>query len=129
VHIDGYTEHGGFLPLNIHGDSEESWRTDLRLQAYKTWPVGKITVVPSLWMAWEHEYKYSRLPITFSAAGFPGASATTFGPDVGHDSFVLNAGAGVQWTPRISTYIGYQGQLGRSNYQANGITGTISFSF
>jgi outer membrane autotransporter protein len=129
VHIDGYTERGGFLPLNIHGDSEESWRTDLGLQAYKTWPVGKITVIPSLWMAWEHEYKYSRLPITFSAAGFPGASATVFGPDVGHDSFIINAGAGVQWTPRISTYIGYQGQLGRTNYTANGVTGTISFSF
>ncbi|MBV8587992.1 MAG: autotransporter outer membrane beta-barrel domain-containing protein, partial [Verrucomicrobia bacterium] len=129
VHINGYTEHGAFLPLNIHGDSEESWRTDLGFQVYKTWPIGKITLVPSLWMAWEHEYKYSRLPITFSAAGFPGASATAFGPDVGHDSFIINAGAGIQWTPRISTYIGYQGQLGRTNYSANGVTGTISFSF
>ena len=80
-------------------------------------------------MAWEQEYKYSRLPITLSAAGLPGATATIFGPDVGHDSFIINAGAGVQWTPRISTYIGYQGQLGRDNYDANGVTGTISFSF
>jgi outer membrane autotransporter protein len=45
------------------------------------------------------------------------------------DSFIINAGAGVRWTPRISTYVGYQGQLGRGNYQANGITGTMSFSF
>jgi T5SS/PEP-CTERM-associated repeat protein/autotransporter-associated beta strand protein len=29
VHIDGFTEQGSFLPLNIHSDSEESWRTDL----------------------------------------------------------------------------------------------------
>jgi outer membrane autotransporter protein len=129
VHIDGYTEHGAFLPLNIHSDSEESWRTDLGLQAYYTWHVGNIAVIPSLWAAWDHEYKYSRLPITFSSVDFPGASATTFGPQEGHDSAIINAGANVQWTPRISTYIGYQGQLGRDNYDANGVTGTISFSF
>jgi outer membrane autotransporter protein len=117
------------LPLQIHEDSEEPWRTDLGIQASYTWHVGQITVIPSLWMAWEHEYKESSLPISFSAANFPGVSATTFGPDVGHDSFIINAGAGVQWTPRISTYVGYQGQLGRTNYSANGVTGTISFSF
>jgi hypothetical protein len=33
-----------------------------------------------------------------------------------------------RWTPRISTYVDYQGQLGRSNYEANGVTGTTSFS-
>jgi outer membrane lipase/esterase len=129
VHIDGYTEHGSFLPLSIHSDSEESWRTDLGLQASYTWHVGQITVIPTLWAAWDHEFKYSALPITFSAASFPGATATVFGPSVGHDSAIINAGAGVQWTPRISTYVGYQGQLGRSNYDANGVTGSISFSF
>jgi hypothetical protein len=66
---------------------------------------------------------------TFSSAVFPGVSATTFGPHEGHDSAIINAGVGTQWTPRIATYIGYQGQLGRDNYDANGVTGTISFSF
>jgi outer membrane autotransporter protein len=129
VHVDGFTEHGAFLPLNIHDDSEESWRTDLGVQASYTWHVGNIIVIPSLWAAWEHEYKYNRLPITFSSVDFPGVSATTFGPHEGHDSAIINAGVGTQWTPRISTYVGYQGQLGRDNYSANGVTGTISFSF
>jgi outer membrane lipase/esterase len=129
VHVDGYTERALFLPLNIHSDSEESWRTDLGIQASYTWHVGNITVIPSLWAAWEHEYKYSRLPITFGSVDFPGASATTFGPHEGHDSAIINAGANIEWTPRISTYVGYQGQLGRDNYNANGVTGTFSFSF
>jgi outer membrane autotransporter protein len=129
VHIDSYTERASFLALNIHSDSEESWRTDLGIQASYAWHVGQITVIPSLRATWEHEYKYSSLPITFGAAAFPGASATFFGPDEGHDSAIINAGAGVQWTPRISTYVGYQGQLGRGNYEANGVTGTISYSF
>jgi len=129
VHVDGFTEHGAFLPLNIHGDSEESWRTDLGVQASYTWHVGNIIVIPSLWAAWDHEYKYNRLPVTFSSVVFPGVSATTFGPHEGHDSAIINAGVGTQWTARISTYVGYQGQLGRDNYSANGVTGTISFSF
>jgi outer membrane autotransporter protein len=129
VHVDGFTEQGSFLPLNIHSDSEESWRTDLGVQASYAWHVGNIIVIPSLWAAWEHEYKYTRLPITFSSAVFPGVSATAFGPQEGHDSAIINAGVGTQWTPRISTYVGYQGQLGRDNYDANGVTGTISFSF
>jgi outer membrane autotransporter protein len=129
VHIDSYTERASFLALNIHSDSEESWRTDLGIQASYAWHVGQITVIPSLRAAWEHEYKYSSLPVTFSTAAFPGASATVFGPDEGHDSAIINAGAGVQWTPRISTYVDYQGQLGRGNYEANGVTGTISYSF
>ena len=129
VHIDGFTERGSFLPLNIHSDSEESWRTDLGVQASYAWHVGNVIVIPSLWAAWEHEYKYSRLPITFSSPVFGGVSATAFGPQEGHDSAIINAGVGTQWTPRISTYVGYQGQLGRDNYDANGVTGTISFSF
>jgi outer membrane autotransporter protein len=129
VHINGFTETGSFLPLNIHSDSEESWRTDLGVQASYAWHVGNVIVIPSLRAAWEHEYKYSRLPITFSSPIFGGVSATTFGPHEGHDSAIINAGVGTQWTPRISTYVGYQGQLGRDNYSANGVTGTIGFSF
>ena len=129
MHIDSYTERASFLPLNIYGDSEESWRTDLGIQASYTWHLGQIIVIPTLWAAWEHEYKYSALPITFSSADFPGVTATAFGPNEGHDSCIINAGVGVQWTPRISIYIGYQGQLGRDNYNANGVTGTFSFSF
>jgi outer membrane autotransporter protein len=129
VHIDGFTERGSVLPLNIHSDSEESWRTDLGVRASYTWHVGNIIVIPSLWAAWEHEYKYSRLPITFSSPILGGVSATAFGPHEGHDSAIINAGVGTQWTPRISTYVGYQGQLGRHNYDAHGVTGTIIFSF
>jgi autotransporter-associated beta strand protein len=129
VHVDGYSERGSFSPLNIHSDSEESLRTDLGIQASYAWQIGKVLVIPTVRAAWEHEYLYSALPITFSAVAFPGVTATAFGPDEGHDSFIINAGAATQWTPRISTFVGYQGQLGRSNYDANGVTGSISFSF
>ncbi|MBV9671278.1 MAG: autotransporter domain-containing protein [Verrucomicrobia bacterium] len=129
AHIDGFAEKGSFSPLEIHSDSEESWRTDLGVRASYTWHFGNILVFPTLRTVWEHEYKYSALPITFSTTDFQDASATTFGPGEGQDSAIINAGAAIQWTDRIATYLGYQGQLGRGNYNANGVTGTISFCF
>ncbi|MGA8660061.1 MAG: autotransporter domain-containing protein [Chthoniobacterales bacterium] len=129
VHVNGFSEQSSVLPLKIHSDSEESWRTDLGVQASYTCHWGNVLVVPTVRTAWEHEFKYSALPITVSSAAFPGVSATFFGPNEGHDSAIINAGLGVQWTARISTYVGYQGQLGRSNYDANGVTGSVSFSF
>ena len=80
-------------------------------------------------VAWEHQYEYSDLPITVSSVQFPGSSATLFGPSEGHDSIIVKTGAAAQWTSRISTYLGYQGQLARDNYNSNAITGGFSISF
>jgi outer membrane autotransporter protein len=88
-----------------------------------------VSLIPSVSAAWEHEYKYSGLPITVSAPVFGGVSETFFGPSEGHDSAIINAGVGVQWTPGISTYVAYQGQLGRDRYDSNAVTGGVSLSF
>ena len=129
VHISGFGEHGSLVPLNIHGDSQDSLRTDLGGQAYYKWHVGNIPVVPTVRLAWEHEYFYANLPITASAPTLDGATATFSGPDEGHDSLIINANIAVQWTPRIWTTIGYDGQVARDNYNSNAVTGSFSFSF
>jgi outer membrane autotransporter protein len=128
VHLDGFGEQGSLLPLQIHSNQEASLRTDLGTRTTYTWHLGKVLVIPTLTVAWEHEYFYSALPITVSSAEFPG-SATFSGPSEGHDSVILNAVLGVQWTSRMSTYVGYQGQLGRNRYNANAVTGGVSISF
>ena len=129
VHIDGFNERGSLLPLQIHADSQDSLRTDFGVRASYAWHVGGVLLIPSLTAAWEHEYLYSVLPINVGSPLSAGATATLFGPREGHDSAIINGGIGAQWTPRISTYIGYQGQLGRDRYNANAVTGGISFSF
>jgi hypothetical protein len=57
-----------------------------------------ILVEPSLKAAWEHEYKYSALPITAGFAEIPWRSVTFYGPSEGHDSAVVSAGVSVEWT-------------------------------
>ena len=128
VHLDGFGEQGSLLPLQIHSNQEASLRTDLGARATYTWDLGKVLVIPTLTVAWEHEYLYSALQITVGSSEFPG-STTFSGPSEGHDSAIVNAGAAVQWTSRFSTYVGYQGQLGRDRYNANAVTGGISFNF
>jgi outer membrane autotransporter protein len=98
-------------------------------RTFYQWQIGKILVEPSLKAAWEHEYKYSALPITASFARIPSPSATFFGPDEGHDSAVVSAGVSVQLTSAITTYVNYDGQLGRENYDSNAVTGEVRISF
>ena len=127
--IDGFSEKGSLAPMAIHSGSAESLRTDLGFRIFYQWQIGKIVLEPSLRTAWEHEYKYSALPITAGFAEIPGPSATFFGPSEGHDSAVVSAGVSAQWTPAISTYIDYDGQLGRDNYDSNAVTGGVRITF
>lgn len=77
IGIDDFSERGS---LAIHSDSAESLRSDVGFRLFYQWQVGKIVVEPSLKAAWEHEYKYSALPITAGFTDVPGPSATFFGP-------------------------------------------------
>jgi outer membrane autotransporter protein len=129
VHIDGFSENGSLAPLAIHSGSAESLRSDVGFRLFYQWQIGTIVIEPSVKAAWEHEYKYSALPITAGFADISGTSATFFGPSEGHDSAVVSAGIAVRFTPTISTYFNYDGQLGRTNYESNAVTGGVRISF
>jgi outer membrane autotransporter protein len=86
-------------------------------------------VEPSIKATWQHEFKYSAIPITASFAEIPGPSATFVGPKEGQDSAILSAGFSIQWSPKILTYVNYDGQLGRTRYDSNAVTGGVSISF
>ncbi len=129
VNIDGFSENGSLAPLAIHSGSAESLRSDVGFRAFYQWHLGKIALEPSLKAAWEHEYRYSALPITAGFAGIPGPTATFFGPNEGHDSAVVSAGVSVRLTPAITVYVNYDGQLGRGNYDSNAVTGGVRMTF
>jgi outer membrane autotransporter protein len=115
--------------MQIQSDSVNSLRSDVGFRLFYQWQVGKVLIEPSLRAAWEHEYLYSALPITAGFVDVPGSTATFFGPSEGHDSAVVSAGVTVQWTPALATYISYDGQLGRGNYDSNAVTGGVRISF
>ncbi|MBV8485970.1 MAG: autotransporter domain-containing protein, partial [Verrucomicrobia bacterium] len=129
VYLNSFSETGSLLPLNIHSDSEESLRSDVGFRAYYQWHAGNVVVAPYLKATWEHEFKYSALPITAGLAEFPGPDETFTGPVEGQDSAVISTGLSVQWTPMIATYAGYDGQLGRGRYNSNAVTGGVRVSW
>jgi subtilase-type serine protease len=129
VGVDSFGEKGSLALLDIRSGSAESLRSDVGFRTFYRWQIGKILVEPSIKAAWEHEYKYSALPITAGFAGIPSPSATFFGPNEGHDSAVVSAGVSVQLTSAIATYVNYDGQLGRENYDSNAVTGGVRISF
>jgi outer membrane autotransporter protein len=129
VHVDGFNENGSLAPLAIHSDSVQSLRSDVGFRAFYQWQIGKVQIEPSLKAAWEHEYKYSALPVTAGFAEFSSPSATFFGPSEGHDSAVISAGISSQLTPAVTVYVNYDGQLGRGNYDSNAVTGGVRFGF
>jgi outer membrane autotransporter protein len=128
--MDSFTEHGSIADLRINERSSESWRTDLGFRAWYIFQFGKIGVRPFVRAAWNHEYKENGNPISVSLVDIQGASPVAIsGPSLGHDSAVVNAGVSVQWTPTISTYVSYDGQLGRDNFDYNGVSGGFNISF
>ena len=44
-------------------------------------------------------------------------------------SAIINVTLQAQWTLRLSTYVGYQGEPGRDRYNANAVTGGFGFTF
>ena len=129
VHVSGFSENGSLVPLDIHGDSQDSLVTDVGGRLYYTAHLGQMGVIPQLKLAWEHEYLYSSLPLSVTAPVLGGATATFHGPSIGHDSLIINAGAEFQLNPRMAITISYDGQLARDHYYSNAVTGTFSFSF
>jgi outer membrane autotransporter protein len=129
AHVSGFSEHGSLVPMDVHSNSQDSLRTDVGAQASYSWHLGKTIVIPGLKLAWEHEYRYSNLDITGSVPALNNASATFNGPNLGHDSLIIQANVGIQIIPQIAATIGYDGQLGRDHYISNAVTGTFSYSF
>jgi outer membrane autotransporter protein len=129
VDISGFNERGSLAPLRIVSQSEDSLRTNVGLSASYAWQIGKVQLRPTLRASWQHEYFYSALPIEAQFASGAGSVFTVNGPAVGHDSALIDAGVEVQWTPTIGTYFGYNGQVGRSNYDSHAVICSVNVNF
>jgi outer membrane autotransporter protein len=129
VDISGYSESGSLAPLRIVSKSQDSLRTNLGMSASYTWNVGKVQLTPSLRASWQHEFLYSALQVDAQFGSEAGSVFTVGGPAEGHDSAIVNAGLNLQWTPTIGVYLGYNGQVGRSNYDSHAGIFSVHMAF
>jgi autotransporter-associated beta strand protein len=129
VGLNSFTETGSLAPLKFPDQNTESERTAFGAKASYQWKLGHITVIPQVTAAWQHEYGSVAYAVVASFASGAGNSFTVNGPEIGRDSLLIGAGVSVLWSDRISTYVYYDGDVARTNYDSHSVSGGIRITF
>jgi outer membrane autotransporter protein len=129
VNIDEFTEEGSLAPLEIQDQDEDSIRATTGLRASYDIKAGRAIIRPEVRAAWQHEYGDRSYHIDSRFASGAGDVFRVHGPTIGRDAALVGAGVNIQWSRRVSTYVYYDGVLGRDNYDNNAVTGGFRFGF
>jgi hypothetical protein len=54
---------------------------------------------------------------------------TVHGPGIGHDSALIHSAIEVRWNDRWSSFVGYDGNVGRGSYDSNAVSGGLTYQF
>ncbi len=129
VAIDDFTESGSLAPLKIDGRDAESVRSALGIRASYDWEVGNVIVKPEIRVAWRHEYGDTTYSLNGSFLDVDCPPFLVSGPETGRDSMLIGAGFAVQCSDRISTYLYYDGEVGRQRYDRHAVSGGVRVAF
>jgi outer membrane autotransporter protein len=129
VGLDGFSETGSLAPLRFPDQNTESEITTFGAKATYEWKVGKITLIPQVSAGWQHEYGSVAYQVVAGFASGAGSSFTVNGPGIGRDSLLIGAGVSMIWSDRISTYVFYDGDVARTNYDSHTVTGGFRITF
>jgi outer membrane autotransporter protein len=129
VGLDGFTETGSLAPLRFGDQSEDSIRTALGIKVSYDWKIGSTLIRPEIRASWQHEYGDSAYSIVANFANGAGNNFTVDGPRIGRDSLLIGAGVAVLWSDRISTYVYYDGELARTNYDSQSVSAGVRITF
>jgi outer membrane autotransporter protein len=127
--VGGFEEAGSDAPLQILGDHNESLQTTLGFKARCEWKIGKVVVKPEIRASWLHEYGEDEYGIASRFGSGAGDVFVVDGSRIGRDGVLVGAGFTVQFNERVSAYIYYDGDLGRTNYETNSVSGGFSVEF
>lgn len=129
IDIDEFTERGSLVPLHFDDQSQDSLRFTIG---------GKVALCvqtdhgimwkPDIRVAYLHEDHDQRYEIESNFVGCPDPFVV-LSPKIGDDAVAVNAGLTVQFNPMVSIFAHYDGQFGRDNYHAQGVTGGLGLSF
>jgi Autotransporter beta-domain len=129
VGLNGFTETGSLAPLRFGDQSVDSIRSAFGIKASYDWKIGGVLIRPELRASWQHEYGDSTYSIVASFANGAGTNFTVNGPDIGRDSLLIGAGVAILWNDRLSTYIYYDGELARTNYDSQSVSAGLRITF
>ena len=129
VSIDQFTETGSLAPLIIQDQDENSFRATTGLHASYDIKAGHFIFRPEVRAAYQHEYCDQAYQVDSQLASGAGGVFRVRGPDIGRDAALVGTGMSMQWNNRLSTYVYYDGVLGRNNYDNNAVSGGFRIGF
>ena len=127
--MNSFREHGSLAPLKYSDQSGESLRTALGLKAGYDVRAGGVVIRPEVRAAWQHEFGDSSYALESRFANGAGNTFTVHGPEIGDDSLLVGAGVAVLWNERTATYVYYDGEVFRTNYSSNNVSGGVRVAF
>ena len=129
IDFNSFTETGSLAPLHFPDQNEDSVRSTVGARLAYDWRQGNMIVRPEVRASWQHEYADRAYAIDSQFASGAGDIFTVWGPHIGRDAALVSGGVAVQWNERVSTYVGYDGVLGRDNYNSHNVSGGFRVSF
>ncbi len=129
VGYDGFEERGSAAPLDIQSNDSESLRTRLGARFAYQYQAGRVGIRPELRVGWQHEYLDQTRPTDSRFASGAGDIFRVEGPEVGRDSLIVNASVTFLCGERFSTYLSYDGELGRNRYESHTVSGGVGIGF
>jgi outer membrane autotransporter protein len=134
IDLNGFTEdRSSILALQFPDQSEDSLRSMLGLRVSHDWKLWRGIILRNESRgAWKHEFNDTAYGIQsrFALSALGSSILTVHGPDTGRDSAIVSSAVSVLWNDRISTYLYYDTEYGRKNYDdAVNVSGGIRVSF
>ena len=126
--LSSLDETGSLAPLHINSGKGDSLRTNIGARATYDWHIGSYILTPEVRATYQHEYGDTFEQTTASLLARSPNFTVTNSP-IGRDSLILNAGFTLTISPQLAAYAFYDGELARSNYQANNFLVGVRASF
>jgi outer membrane autotransporter protein len=128
IGINGFQETGAdALDLRVHDQNASSLQSLVGARASYVWQINsQQSLVPYISAKWEHEYENGTRGINADLEG-QNFSVTT--GSLGNDGILVDAGLTMNWNSRVSTYVTYQGELGRTDYTSNSLFAGVRVNF
>jgi outer membrane protein OmpA-like peptidoglycan-associated protein len=123
----------GTLPspvaLHVSDASATSLSSYLGVQFGTNWALSAdTTLLPSLKLAWVHEFDGSMWQVNAAFPGVPGSGFTVNGAFLGKDSGLVDASVAVALTDNLAASFGYEGRLS-STTTDNMVLGRLTLTF
>jgi outer membrane autotransporter protein len=128
LEINSFSEDGP-TALNVQSESDESFRSQLGMEARYVVRTGSVWLTPHASATWQHEYLDNSNGITsqFNQIGAGSFTVQTARPD--RDSALIDVGLNADVAENVTLFTDYQTEAGEDNYFSQSVQAGVKISF